>query len=117
MIYVSIALFSIAALLGLTVLIQWLRKKEAPKGVVYSHGGVAIIALVILIVYSIMHPQHFPLISLALFPMGAIAGIYMFFTYKGDGRKRPVSVAFIHAFFVLSGFIALLVFAFTGEKL
>ncbi len=111
MIYISIALFSIAAILGLTILISWLRHKDAPNGIVYSHGGIAVMALVILVAYSIMHPDHFPLISLILFPIGAAGGLYMFFRYS-EGKRRPIPLAFIHAIFVLSGFVALLVFVF-----
>src|SRR6187549_1990869 len=110
-IYFSIGFFVLAAILGLTILIRWLQRKEASRAVTYSHGAVAIIAIVILVVYSAMHPKHFPLISLVLFPMGAIAGLYMFFTEKVR-NKKPISVAFLHAFFVLCGLITLLVFVF-----
>jgi hypothetical protein len=113
-IYISIVFFSVAAILGITVLVRWLQHKDAAKGIIYSHGAVAVAALVILVAYSIMHPHHFPVISLALFPLGAIAGLYMFFTYK-EGTKKPISVAFIHAFFVVSGFVALLIFVFSGD--
>lgn len=113
MIYFSIALFSLAAFLGIALLISWMRRKDLKIGVVYSHGGVALTALVILAAFSITHPHHFPLISLVLFSMGVIAGLYMFFRKRNTAKtKKPISVAFIHAFFVLSGFITLLVFAF-----
>lgn len=121
-IYISIGLFALAAIFGLTVLIRWLQKKDAPRGVIYSHGVLAVSGLVILIAYSIMNPAHFPSISLALFPLAAIAGIYMFFRYEvhrtkelNKVYKRPVSVAFIHAFFAVAGLITLLVFTFTGK--
>src|SRR5687768_3830880 len=97
-IYISIGLFALAAVLGLTILIRWLQNKDAPKGVVYSHGAVAVAGVVVLVSYSIMHPDHFPAISLALFPLAAIAGLYMYFTYENRrnkpgfrSKKRPVS--------------------------
>ena len=52
MIYLAIALFAVSAVLGLTILVKWLTKKDASKGVIYSHGIVAAVALVLLIVYG-----------------------------------------------------------------
>jgi CHASE2 domain-containing sensor protein len=113
MIYFSIALFSLAASLGVAILVCWLRQKDLGIGTIYSHGGVEISALVLLSAFSITHPQHYPLISLVLFSIGVIAGLYMFF-HIGEERKtkNPISIAFIHAFFVVSGFVSLLIFTF-----
>jgi Ca2+/Na+ antiporter len=121
-IYISIGLFTLAAIFGITILIRWLQKKDAPKGVVYTHGTFAVAGLVVLVAYAIMHPAHFPSVSLALFPLAAIAGVYMFFRYEhqktkhpNKKHKHPVSVAFIHAFFAVAGLTTLLVFTFTGK--
>jgi hypothetical protein len=111
MIYTAIILFALSAILGLTILIRWLTKKDASRAVIYSHGIVAAIALVILVIYAVQHPSNFPRVSLLLFVIAALGGFYMFFN---DLRKKasPMAVAFIHALLAAGGLIALLVFAF-----
>jgi hypothetical protein len=111
MINLAIALFALSAALGLTILIKWLTKKDAPKGVIYSHGLVAATALVIIITYAIQNPDNFPKISIVLFVISAIGGFYMFFN---DLKKKasPLAIAFIHALLALSGFVTLILFAF-----
>ena len=111
MIYTAIALFALSAILGLTILLKWISKKDASKAVVYSHGIVAATALVILVVYAFMNPGNFPKVSIGLFVVSAIAGFYMFIN---DLRKKmsPLSLALIHALVAVSGFVTLLLFAF-----
>jgi hypothetical protein len=111
MIYTSIALFALAALFGLTMLIKWLRKEDAPRGVAYIHGIVAALALVILIMYGVGHPDHFPKISIILFIIAALGGIFMFIR---DVMKKPpiIPLAFVHALLAVSGLVTLLMFVF-----
>lgn len=111
MINIAIILFALAALMGLTVLIHWLSKKEAPKLVIYTHGTAAAIALVSLVIYAFMHPENFPKLSLVLFALAAVAGFYMFFLNQVR-NTRPVAFGFIHALVAVSGFVLLLIFAF-----
>ena len=112
MIYASIALFALSAVLGLTILIKWLTKKEASNAVIYSHGLVAVIAVLLLIGFAVEHPDHFPKICIILFAVAAVAGLYMFFT---DLQKKPhsIAIAIMHALVAVSAFITLLFFAFT----
>ncbi|MEO6301564.1 MAG: hypothetical protein ABIP51_00200 [Bacteroidia bacterium] len=111
MIYLAIILFALSAVLGLTILIKWLTKKDAPKAVVYSHGIVAAIALVLLIIYAAQNPNNFPKASIILFVVAALGGFYMFFN---DLKKKPnpLAVAFIHALLAVGGFLTLLFFVF-----
>jgi hypothetical protein len=111
MINLAIALFAVSAVLGLTILIKWLTKKDASRGVIYSHGIVAATALVILVVFAIQNPDNFPSISIALFVISALGGFFMFFR---DLQKKasPLAIAFVHALLAISGFVALLLFAF-----
>jgi hypothetical protein len=113
MIYAAIALFALSAVLGLTILVKWMTKKNASKGVIYSHGIVAAIALVLLIAYAVQHPDNFPKASLILFVIAAIGGFYMFIN---DLRKKtsPLAIAFIHALLAVGGFIVLVAFAFVS---
>ena len=111
MINISIALFALSAVLGMTILVKWLTKKNAPKAVIYSHGLVAATALVILIIYAIQNPEHFPQTSIVFFVIAAIGGFYMFFK---DVQKKanPLAIAFIHALLAVTGLITLLLFVF-----
>jgi len=107
MIYAAIALFALSAILGLTILIKWLTKKEASKAVIWSHGLVAATALVILVVFAIQNPDNYPQVSLILFVIAAIGGFYMFIRDLNK-KNSPLSVAFIHALLAVGGFVMLL---------
>jgi hypothetical protein len=111
MIYLAIALFALSAVLGLTILIKWLTKKDASRGVVYSHGIVAAVALLLLVVYALQNPGSFPRVSLILFVISALGGFYMFFN---DLKKKPspLAIAFVHALLAVGGFLSLLFFVF-----
>ncbi len=111
MIYAAIALFAVAAVFGLTILIKWLNQKEAPRGVVYSHGAAAATALVLLIVYAVQNPERFPKVSIILFVIAALGGFYLFYMDMVK-KKRPTGIAFVHALLAVSGFVMLLLFAF-----
>jgi FtsH-binding integral membrane protein len=112
MIYLAISLFAVSAVLGLAILIKWLTNKDASKGVIYSHGIVAAIGLVLLIVYALQNPGNFPKISIILFVVAALGGFYMFVR---DLKKKtsPLAIAFTHALLAVGGFVALLFFVFS----
>jgi hypothetical protein len=111
MIYFAITLFAVSAVLGAAILIKWLSNKDASKGVIYSHGIVAAIGLVLLIVYALQNPGNFPKISIILFVVAALGGFYMFIR---DLKKKtsPLAIAFTHALLAVGGFVALLFFVF-----
>jgi len=109
--YITIALFAIAAVLGVTILVNWLNKRDAPRGVVYSHGIVAAIALVLLIVYVVNNRSNAPTTSLVLFVVAAIGGVYMF-TRDLNHKNSPIAIAVLHALLAVGGFVALLIFVF-----
>ena len=109
--YLTIGLFALAAVLGLSILIKWLTKKEASRVVIYSHGIAAATALVLLIFYAVQNPANFPKASLILFVIAALGGFYMFYQ---DMKKKnsSIAVAVIHALLAVSGLITLLIFVF-----
>jgi len=110
MIYAAIGLFALSAILGLTILIKWLTKKEASKAVIWSHGLVAATALVILLVYALQNRGNYPQLSLILFIVAALIGFYMFFRDLNK-KNSPLSIAFIHALLAVGGFVMLLFYA------
>jgi hypothetical protein len=110
LIYLAIALFALAAVLGLVILVKWLQSKDASRGVVYSHGIVAAAALLIIVVYAFQNPDNFPRVSLALFVISALVGFYMFFRDLNK-KMSPMALAFAHALVAVAGFVSLLVYA------
>ena len=111
MIYAAIALFAVAATLGLVNLLSWMKQKDAPRITVYTHGLFAATGLVLLIVYALQHAESFPKVAIGLFGAAALGGFYLFYT-DVTKKPHPVAIAFVHALLAVSGFVMLLLFAF-----
>jgi len=113
MINLAIVLFALSAVLGMTILVKWLTKKNAPKAVIYSHGLVAATALVLLVLYALQNPENFPQTSIVFFVLAALGGFYLFIR---DMQKQasPLAIAFVHALLAVTGLVTLLLFAFGG---
>ncbi len=111
MIFLAVALFAIGAVLGLAMFIRWLTSKDAPRVVVYVHGLVGAVGIVLLLLYASSNPGDFPLISIIFFVVAALGGFYLFFT---DVKKKPhpLAVAGLHALLAVGGFVTLLLFIF-----
>jgi hypothetical protein len=111
MLYGAIALFALSAIMGIILITAIAQKKETPKPIVYTHGIFAATALVLLIVYSIQHPESYPQTSIIIFVIAALGGFYLFFR---DMKKKPgpLSMAIVHALAAVTAFIMLLIFAF-----
>ncbi len=111
MLYASIALFALAALMGFRINTALVLKKETPKPIVYTHGILAVSALVLLVIYSTQNPERYPKTSLIIFVIAALGGFYLFFR---DMKKKPgpVVIAVIHALAAVIAFVVLLLFAF-----
>ncbi len=113
MIYTAIAFFSLAALLGMFLLGFVLKGKETPKAVVFSHGPLAAIGLILLIVYTFSHSPG-PIESLVLFILAATGGVVM--VYRDiTGKKVPKWLAIVHGLLAVAGFIFLIIFAMNYE--
>ena len=113
MIYLSIALFAVAAVGGLFIFKALLQKQATPKPIVYAHGAAAAIALVTLIVYAVQNPANYPKVSIILFVVAALGGSFLFFRDM-KGTPGPVGLAAVHALAAVTGFVLLLLFAFGG---
>jgi len=112
MLYAIIAIFAVAAVLGLIIASAIISKKpETPKAAVYGHGALAATALVLLLVYMYQNPDHYPQVSLILFVVAALGGFILF---ANDMRKKPgpVGLVVIHALVAVTAFVLLLLFAF-----
>jgi NAD/NADP transhydrogenase beta subunit len=111
MLYTTIVLFALAAVLGFIILKNWLTSADTSRTTVYLHGIFAAAALVLLGVYAFQNPGNYPKASIILFVIGALIGFYMF---AEDLRKKfsPTWLAVVHALFGVAGFLLLLFFVF-----
>lgn len=111
MIYTAIALFALAAILGMVLLTFVLQGKETPKGVVFTHGPLAAAGLVLLIIYAFQQSPG-PVEAIVLFAIAATGGIILV-VRDLSGKAIPKWLAVIHGLTAVTGFVFLLVFAFS----
>jgi NAD/NADP transhydrogenase beta subunit len=111
MLYATIVLFALAAIVGFIILKNWLTSADTSRTTVYLHGVFAALALVLLVMYAFQNPANYPKASIILFVIGALVGFYMF---AEDLRKKfsPTWLAVVHALFGVAGFLVLLFFVF-----
>jgi len=109
MLLTAVILFLIAAGFGAVVLFSILQDKPTPKKFVYTHGSIAVIALLMVLYYAFMHPDHVPLASIVLFLIAAAGGITMFFIDM-PGRPVPKWLALLHPVIAIAAVLALVVF-------
>jgi len=107
MLYVTIALFALAAILGILILKNWLTQATTSRTVVYAHGVFAALGLVLLIVLSLNNPGLGLTTSIILFVIAAVAGFYMFFRDL-QGKFSPTALAIVHGLVAVAGFVFLL---------
>lgn len=102
-----ILLFAVAAIFGLTLIIPVLQGKTPTRAFVFIHGGVAAIALVMLIIRYMDETSTVPQISVILFVVAALGGFVLF---SRDLQKKPIpkALAMIHAGAAVAAFLILL---------
>lgn len=110
MLITAIVLFSLAALLGIFLLTFVLKGKETPKAVTFTHGPLAAIGLILLIIYTFQHSPA-PTASLILFAIAA-AGGFVLIARDLTTSSVPKWLALLHGLVAVAGFILLLKFAF-----
>ena len=107
MLYLNIALFAIAAIIGLIILKNWLTSATTSRAIVYAHGIFAAAGLIMLFIYFMRNSQQDIKTSLILFLVAALAGFYMFFQDL-KGKFSPTWLAVIHGLVAVVGFVFLL---------
>lgn len=110
MLYTIIALFALAAIMGMILLSFVLKSKRRPRAVMVIHGLLAVTSLVLLFSY-IGNNRPGPVESAVLFVIAALGGIIMAIRDL-SGKTVPKALAVVHGLLAVSGFIFLLVFAF-----
>jgi hypothetical protein len=86
MLILTLVLFALAAVIGLTLAGKILRKAPTAKPVAIAHGLVAASGLVLLIVYAMQHPNRLLNWAIGLFVVAALGGAVLF---ANDLRKKP----------------------------
>jgi hypothetical protein len=107
MLYLTIALFAIAAVIGLIIFKNWLTSANTSRTVVYAHGIFAALGLVLLLVATLRNSESHLRTSLVLFAVAAVGGFYMF-VRDLKGKFSPIWLAATHAVIAVAGFVFLL---------
>jgi hypothetical protein len=110
MLIAALVIFGLAALLGLTVAIQILKKRETSKGVAVTHGIFGAAGLVVLLVYALKNPQTLLTTAIVLLVIAALGGAIVF---ANDLRKKPgpVALVVIHALVAVAAVVIVLLVA------
>lgn len=103
----TVILFTMAMLMGLTLITFYSLDKPRPGIAVALHGPLAISGYVCLIITATMVFSYYLLFAIAFFSIAAPLGAYMF--YRDKIRKNPLPSYFpvIHALFAVSGLVCL----------
>jgi hypothetical protein len=107
MLYLSIALFGLAAVFGIIIIKNWILSSDTSRTVVYAHGIFAALALGLLVFYFTQNPDSRVQTSLVLFGLAALVGFYMFFKDL-KGVFSPTWLGILHGLVAVAGFICLL---------
>lgn len=102
-----ICLFAVAAVFGVTLIIPVLQGKTPARAFVFSHGGIAAVALVMLLLQFFKDATTVPQVSLILFVVAALGGFVLF---ARDLQKQPIpkALALVHAGAAVTAFLILL---------
>lgn len=107
---VTVAIFLIAALLGLFLISYILTNKNTPKGIAFMHGGIAATGIVLLIIYMFMYSSK-PYLALIFFVLAAIGGFIMMYR-DITGMDLPKWLPLGHGLIAVVGFVLLLIALF-----
>ena len=110
MLTLSIVLFALAAVLGLTVAVALFKKKETSKPVVLAHGAAGAAGLVLLLLYALAHTERRLTIAIGLFVVAALGG---FVLLANDLRRKPgpTFLIVVHAVVAVMAFVIVLLVA------
>lgn len=108
MIIVAAILFAIVAILGIILLSYVLREKKTPRWLVYSHGPLAVVGIILLIIYAGLNRPS-PIASIIIFLIAATFGFVLFYR-DVTGKSLPKGVALGHGLIAFLGLLAFLIF-------
>src|SRR5688572_16335004 len=111
MLILSITLFALAAVIGLTLAVMLFKKKQTPKPVVVTHGLVAASGLVLLFLHTMKNPHSLFYVAIGLFVLAALGGVILF---ANDLRHKPgpLFLVVVHATVAVVALSLVLIAAF-----
>lgn len=103
-------MLAIVAMLGAAnAFVRFSRHANPPRWLVHTHGGFAILTLVVLTVTVAMKPvPSAAIFALALLLLAAAGGLFMYFGPQRTGKPIPKPVVVGHAAVALAGYALLL---------
>ena len=112
MLVIAVIFFLLAGFLGTFLLAAILKNKPTSKPIVFMHGSVAGIALLIFAVYlALGHATPLLITSLVLFILAALGGLTMF-ALDTSGKPVPKMLALGHPMLAVTSLVLLLVYLF-----
>lgn len=102
-----ILLFAVAAGFGIVLIIPVLQGKTPSKPLVFTHGGIAALALVMLLLRYFNDPGTVPQWSVILFVIAALGGFVLVAIHLRNNTV-PKSLALVHASAAVVAFLILL---------
>ncbi|MDB5282990.1 MAG: hypothetical protein JWO06_2065 [Bacteroidota bacterium] len=114
LIYTAVAVFGLAALIGMYLLTLVLKDSKRPLIVAMIHGLFASVGIILLIAYCCHSPG--PIASIIIFCLAALGGVILFYT-DVTGKKVPKWLAVVHGLAAITGFVLLLIFAFSQSAI
>lgn len=96
MLKTTIVLFVLAALLGLTVAVQILKKQPTSKGAVITHGAFGAVGLIALIFHAVNNPNRLLTTAIILIVVAALGGLALFVNDL-RGKVGPLGLVVFHA--------------------
>ena len=109
--YLVIVLFVFATMIGVLMISMQLQGEIVSKNIMYAHIFLAIVAMVVLSVYSYQNPDNYPKLSLILFALAGLLGIYMFTNFLKE-KTNHFFIDLIYGLLAMGGFINLIFFVF-----
>ena len=108
-----ILLFAVAAVFGIVLIIPVLQGKTPSRALVFTHGGIAASALVMLLLRYFNEPGTVPQWSVILFVVAALGGFVLLASHL---RKNsvPKPLALVHAAAAVVAFLILLFSVFNS---
>ena len=109
LIYTAIAVFGLAAIIGMYLITLLMRDRKRPLFASIVHGLFATCGLTLFVIYCIHQPG--PLASLTIMVIAALCGLVLIY-HEVIGRPVPKWLGALHGVLAVVGFILLLIFAF-----
>ena len=108
---ITMFLFLITAILGAYLFLPIFKQRRAPRIAIYFHGIFAVTS-VSLLTKSFLYDGQVNSITMVLFALAALNGLYMFFVTEIQKRTVPAPLLILHANLAVIAFISLIYYMY-----